>query len=303
MSSLILHHFDASPFAEKARLAFGIKGLPWFSVDIPMIMPKPDLMPLTGGYRKTPVFQVEAEVYCDTALILDELEQLHPTPALFPPGVAGLAPALARWSDTAFFEPGAGLSMGLNPDLPEPILADRKQFFQFMEFDQLTASIPHLFDQFFSQVALVEAQLADGRAFWLGDQVTALDVMAYFPIWMARANVPGAADLFAPFVHTERWVQRLLEFGHGSSTPLGGEEALEIARRGEPRAGRGVAQTQTGFTAYDTVTVTPTDYGAVPVSGTLITLDHRRITLRRVTDQTGPINTHFPRAGYRLASA
>ena len=63
MSDLILHHFDASPFAEKIRLVFGLKNLSWNSVELPMIMPKPDLTALTGGYRKTPVLQIGAEVY------------------------------------------------------------------------------------------------------------------------------------------------------------------------------------------------------------------------------------------------
>ena len=69
MSDLILHHFDPSPFAEKIRLVFGLKQLAWQSVEIPMIMPKPLLTALSGGYRKTPVLQIEADIYCDTSLI------------------------------------------------------------------------------------------------------------------------------------------------------------------------------------------------------------------------------------------
>lgn len=75
MSELILHHYPTSPFAEKARLLLGFKQLSWRSVMIPPVMPKPDLVALTGGYRKTPVLQVGADVYCDTALIARRLEQ------------------------------------------------------------------------------------------------------------------------------------------------------------------------------------------------------------------------------------
>ena len=46
---IILHHFHRSPFSEKIRVVFGHKGLSWRSVRIPPIMPKPDLMPLTGA--------------------------------------------------------------------------------------------------------------------------------------------------------------------------------------------------------------------------------------------------------------
>jgi glutathione S-transferase len=48
MSDMILHHYPTSPFSEKVRVAFDIKGLAWKSVIIPRILPKPDLMPLTG---------------------------------------------------------------------------------------------------------------------------------------------------------------------------------------------------------------------------------------------------------------
>ena len=71
---LILHHFDASPFAEKVRLILGFKGLAWRSVQIPMAMPKPDVVALTGGYRKTPLLQIGADIYCDTALIARVLD-------------------------------------------------------------------------------------------------------------------------------------------------------------------------------------------------------------------------------------
>ena len=94
MTGLILHHFDWSPFAEKARLALGLKRLAWQSVQIPMIMPKPDLMPITGGYRKTPTLQIGADIYCDTRLIATELERRFASPTLFPDGNRGLS--LAR---------------------------------------------------------------------------------------------------------------------------------------------------------------------------------------------------------------
>ena len=69
MAELILHHYWESPYAEKIRRLMGMKSLSWRSVIIPMVMPKPDLTALTGGYRKTPVLQIGADVYCDTDLI------------------------------------------------------------------------------------------------------------------------------------------------------------------------------------------------------------------------------------------
>ena len=71
---LVLHHFDQSPFSEKNRVILGFKLLAWKSVRISRVMPRPDLMPLTGGYRRTPTMQIGADIYCDTQIIIRELE-------------------------------------------------------------------------------------------------------------------------------------------------------------------------------------------------------------------------------------
>ena len=91
MPEIIYHHYPKSTFAQKVRTVFGFKGLAWRSVIIPDRMPKPDLMPLTGGYRSTPVIQIGADVYCDTQCIICELERRFPEPTLFPGGREGLA--------------------------------------------------------------------------------------------------------------------------------------------------------------------------------------------------------------------
>src|SRR6185369_1531695 len=75
MAELILHHYDISPYAEKVRLIMGLKRLAWRSVQIPVVMPKPDLTALTGGYRLTPVLQIGADIYCDTRTIARRLER------------------------------------------------------------------------------------------------------------------------------------------------------------------------------------------------------------------------------------
>jgi glutathione S-transferase len=116
MSDLILHHYPTSPFAEKIRLIFGFKQLAWRSVIIPMIMPKPDLTALTGGYRRTPVLQIGADIYCDTALICDVLEHIAPQPntTLYPEAVKGVARIVAQWADSALFT--AAMAYNFQPD-------------------------------------------------------------------------------------------------------------------------------------------------------------------------------------------
>jgi glutathione S-transferase len=300
MPTPILHHFDISPFAEKARLMLGIKQLAWASVQIPLVLPKPDLMPLTGGYRKTPVLQIGADVHCDTKRIALELERRHPEPTLFPAG-AGLELALSSWSDRAFFEPGAGLSMGVNRDLPDDLLKDRKAFFNFMNFDELPLEIPHLYGQFRAHAALVERQLADGREFLLAPTPGLADINAYFPLWMARAFVPPINALLERFERLAAWERRMQAIGEGRRSEIEADAALAIALAATPEPGRGVdADDPLGLRTGDAVTVTPDDYGKVPVAGDLVTLDLEEIAVRRENPRVGEVVVHFPRLGYRV---
>jgi glutathione S-transferase len=73
MTDIILHHYDASPFTQKALRMLGLKKLEWRSVETPMLLPKPDLVCLTGGYRGTPVMQIGADIYIDSQRIAREL--------------------------------------------------------------------------------------------------------------------------------------------------------------------------------------------------------------------------------------
>jgi glutathione S-transferase len=301
MTELILHHFDWSPFAEKARLVLGLKRLAWSSVQIPMIMPKPDLMPLTGGYRKTPTLQVGADVYCDTRLIACELERRFPTPTLFPAGQRGLSLALSHWSDTAFFEPGAGLSMGLSKEVPAAVINDRKQFFNFMDFGRLEADVPHMLAQLRANAQLLEQQLGDGRDFVFGADPGWADITCYFPLWMARTFVPAAAPVLAPLARVASWETRVRAIGHGQRHDIEAAAALRRALEAQPDPGRGVDPLDPlGLVAGDRVSVAPDDYGKDPVVGELVTLEAHEVALRREDPRVGAVVTHFPRIGYRV---
>jgi glutathione S-transferase len=305
VDSLILHHFDYSPFAEKARLALGLKGLSWSSVQIPMNMPRPDLMPLTGGYRKTPSLQIGADIYCDSRLIARELERRFPSPSLFPVGSAGIALAFSHWSDTAYFQPGAGLSMAMNKQNIEPaVIEDRKQFFNFMDFGRLDADVAHMLTQVRANAALLEEQLADGKPFLLGAAAGWVDICGYFPTWMCRTFFPQGNELFAPFKKMAAWEARLKSIGHGMRADIDAQTALDIAKRATAEPGRGVDPADAlGLKLGQRVTVSPDDYGRVPVAGELITLELHEVAIRREDPRVGTVVTHFPRIGYRVEAA
>lgn len=305
MTQLILHHHDPSPFAEKIRLVFGLKNLRWHSVQIPMVMPKPRLTALTGGYRKTPVLQIGADVYCDTALIARELEHRFPEPGLFPAGHTGLAIALGRWSDKAFFEPGAALSMGENQQIPKDVMDDRKAFFNFMDFERMDEEIPHAYSQFQAQCTLLEEDLEHARSRYLtGDTPGWVDIQAYFPVWMAATNIPRAAELLAPFPAIARWSEAMETIGRGQRSELDANEALDIAAASEPVQDDHIQPSAFhGFGHDQEVAIVPDDYGFDPVIGRLKRLDNQRISIERTDEALGRTRVHFPTIGYRLSPA
>ena len=103
MNEIVLHHYAGSPFSEKVRLVLGMKRLAWRSVDVPVILPKPDVVALTGGYRRTPFMQIGADVYCDSALMCRVIDRIAPEPSLYPGASRGLAEIVAQWADSALF--------------------------------------------------------------------------------------------------------------------------------------------------------------------------------------------------------
>src|ERR1700741_4320306 len=133
MTEPVLHHYPISPFAEKARTMLGFKKLAWKSVQIPAVMPKPDVVALTGGYRKTPILQIGADIYCDTALIARVLERMAPSPSLFAPGDTLAVQAAAHFADTSLFgvtvpvayQPGAGMMANMSPEFAAELGKDR----------------------------------------------------------------------------------------------------------------------------------------------------------------------------------
>ncbi len=303
MTELILHHFDISPYAEKIRKVFGVKNLAWKSVRIPPVMPKPDLMTLTGGYRKTPVLQIGADIYCDTQLIAQVIDQLHPAPPLFNDGRL-IGVGLQHWSDGAFFAPGAGLSLYENQaHIPAAIAKDREDYFSFLDFSNFESDAPHFRSQFRAHARMVDEQLADGRAYLLGAAPSWADIGAYFNVWMARGNIPSAARLFENMTNLLDWRERMDAFGEGARTELSAEDAIALAYAATPTAPPAHAEDESGARPGDRVSVSATDIGKDPVTGVLVSASDREIVLRRETAQTGAVHVHFPRLGFRIESA
>jgi len=307
MSELILHHYAGSPFSEKVRLVLGHKGLAWRSVTVPVMLPKPDVMALTGGYRRTPFLQIGADVYCDSALMCQVIDKLQPEPALYPAGAGPLQHVLAQWADSTLFwcavpytlQP-AGMAQvfaGAPPEFLKAFAADRAA----MAAGRVRVTTTDAAAQLASYLAWLDGLLADGRNFLLGSVPCIADFSVAQSVWFMR-RAPAVTGVLAPFTQLAAWYARVAACGHGQPAERSSVEAIEVAATATPQATAGVAP-GSGFEAGAAVTVTPTDYALDAVAGRLVGLNDDEVVLSRHDERAGTVHVHFPRIGFQLKAA
>jgi glutathione S-transferase len=306
MSDLILHHYDFSNFAEKVRLALGFKGLAWQSVIIPPIAPKPDLVPLTGGYRRTPVLQAGADLYCDTRLILREIERRAPAPTLFTPAQSAMADAIAYWAENRLMRPITLYVSGMNLEhLPAGLQADRSVMRGLPPPDEATMrrAARRNAPLVRAQLPAIESMLSDGRKWIAGAAPCVADLAVYHPLWFFTARTERLAHELSPYPFIAAWMARVRAFGHGTPTPMAPERALEIARNAVPLAPQPSTPWPEDPPLGADVRIRADDYGRDVVRGELIHAGIDEIAVRRDDPTVGTVVVHFPRLGYDLRAA
>ncbi|WPP00766.1 glutathione S-transferase family protein [Pseudomonas sp. HR96] len=308
MTDLILHHYPTSPFAEKTRLLLGFKGLSWRSVTIPPMLPKPDLTALTGGYRKTPVLQVGADIYCDTALIARRLETEKSSPALFPQGKELVVASFSTWVDSVVFQHAVSLVFQpesaavrfarMPPEIMKAFIADRAALFSGGSASRLP--VEQAKHQWPSIMARLEQQLAREPGDFLFGEPSIADFSLAHCLWFLKAT-PVTSPLVDAYPHVQAWHSRVLGFGHGAPSEMTAEQALQIARDSTPAAlPDEVFEEPNGFRAGDKVVIAATDYGCDPVRGELLFAGAEELILKREDERGGVVHVHFPRFGFRL---
>ena len=299
---IILHHYDTSPFSEKVRVMLGVKGLSWRSVIQPVIMPKPELVPLTGGYRRIPVLQVGADIYCDTQVILAEIEARQARPAV----VKGADWAVNLWADRLFFQVTVAVVFGeIGDAVPAAFIADREKL-SGRPFDMaaMKAVAGPMKSQWRAHAAWIERGLASND--FLGGSTPSLaDIAAYMNVWWLGRSAPGALDaLLEGLPKTVSWRARMAALGHGRRTEMTGAEALQVAMAATPAAAHGSDPADpSGLKPGATVTVRADDYGRDPIEGRLVSVTAERIVIARESGELGVTHVHFPRVGYLLGAA
>lgn len=310
--SIILHQFERSPFSEKIRLALRMKNLGWAAVDIPSIMPKPDLTPLTGGYRRTPVMQIGADIFCDTSIMLIELEKRFQIPALNLPGHEGLAKMVGAWTDGKWFQSSVAVIFGAVGDqMPQAFIDDRtKMSGRPFDVDAMKAAAPIMRDQWRSQLLWIEERLDGGRRAGTGDWLVGtkpgmVDVHAFMNPWFVEKNIPDfLEECFQSAPQTRDWYARLKEYKGQAPEEISGADAVEIAHNAAPRLKAATTSDDLrDLQPGDRVAIAPDDYAKDWVEGDLVIANAERVIIARQDERADNLHVHFPRVGYVLRRA
>ncbi|EED36581.1 glutathione S-transferase [Luminiphilus syltensis NOR5-1B] len=302
----ILHHYEASPYAEKIRLLLGAAGLSWRSVLSPPQPPRPNIDPLAGGYRRIPVAQIGADVFCDTALIAEEVLALSNNTDLNSPATDPEVDELVeRAEGDVFFAaitsvpPLRVLSTLLRSFGPLGALRFIKDRGAMMKTAKVrppkASEAKALLDAHQAQLNAVLSR----RDYLNGDggQAGLADFSVYHALWLAKTV--GQQPLPAGMEALSDWFERIDAIGQGNRTEVAPSAAFEQARNHEPRAITEPGQDQR---LGSRVAVAPNDYGLDPVGGTLVCANDSRIIVGRDTPDMGTVHVHFPLQGFEIRS-
>ena len=308
MTEIILHQYASSPFSEKVRCLLGYKQQNHSLVEIPIIMPKPDLISLTGGYRKTPVLQSGSDIYCDTAIICKFLDQLSPDNTLFPHNQEASLTAATHWTDTFFFKIAvaiafqpkalAGLELFQDPEATRAFTADRAELTKGSA--ELAMNLETAIPYWVMQMKNLEAQLSE-KPFLGGDQPNILDFSTYHCCWFVYGNDALRDDLTAyPSLYS--WMRNMSSFNMESADFISGEQAIEIAKNSpkDRMAESFEFLPSETFSRGDLVQVMPIDYGFQPTEGQLMSATAEEIIIKRTDNRAGELLVHFPRLGFQI---
>ena len=303
MTPLILHHYPQSPVAHKVRMALGISGASWQSVEIPRLPPKPLLVPLTAGYRRTPVLQIGADIYCDSQNIAHAIDQSGAPNRLFPDQTYGMAMMISNWAETTLFDLSVRLvlthALG---EVPEEFIRDRGSLYFEPNWTEasLRTALPSVMHALRASLGFVEAHLgATDGVYLAGHQPCYGDAAIGYICWFLRGRWDGGDALLANYPALCALEAALDRLGDGQPQDLGAEAALAIAKAAMPQSPIGIIDDASSFAIGQNVMIRPKGETADPdVVGRLRYCDGMRISIDHSHEQVGDIAVHFPVIGY-----
>ena len=304
MKEFILYHYAMSPFSEKVRVMLGYAGLSWQSVTVREMPPRPMLSALAGGYRKVPVAQNGADVFCDSRSIADEIAHLSGKKELSLSDQPRAVIDFVRTTDLETFlacviaaSDGRMLRKLIRETsllttlrfLKDRIAMGKKSRVKAVRGPQAKAKV-------MAHIEGMEAMLAED--FLFGDTPCVADFSAYHGLWFVcdLAGKPWLRD----YPRVKAWMARMKAFGHGEFSEITADQALDIARNATPRT---LDASGEGSLTGESVEIAPDDYGRDPVAGKLVFADAHSLIIERFHARVGQVNVHFPKQGFAVNPA
>ena len=300
-SPFILYHYPASPYAEKVRLLAGYLAVSWQSVEVPIQPPRDQLAILAGGYRRIPVMQCGADIFCDTAVICDEVIS-RADKGLAPCNGAASALAGRAEADVFFAAIRQGLQLKTAIVLAmmlgfKGMLAFAKDRASFAQGHGPAAQTPDVARSVFSSFLRDLDQTLASQSYLGGDEPCLSDFCCYHPIFLAQ-GFKSIKESALP-AGVKAWMARMAGFGWDQYTAISSDEAMFVAKSQEPRELPEASADHPDVGQW--VTVTPLDTGRVPVTGTLVSKSETRIIVARRSEDVGMCHVHFPASGFECS--
>lgn len=304
MQELVLYHYAMSPFSEKTRAMLGYADLDWQSVTVREMPPRPTLDAIAGGYRKIPVAQNGADIFCDSRSIAVEIARLSGRNELILEQQSAEVQAFVREADLSLFLAcviAASDGRMLKKLIKETSLLNAFRFLKDRINMGRKARVkavrgPGAKALVLDHMANMESMLE--QDFLFGDSPCIADFSAYNGLWFVcdLAGKPWLTD----YPRVRDWMARMKAFGHGRPSDITEDQALDIARNAIPRD---LDNDSPHPLSGQTVVVAPDDYGREPVQGVLIFGDDNAIILAREHPRTGLLHVHFPTQGFTMSPA
>ena len=303
----IFHHYPQSPIAEKIRITFGIMGMEWQSVQIPRIPPKPLLMPLTGGYRRTPVLQLGADIFCDSQVIAWQLGLQNNNAPAYQLSNKSLELILGSFGEAILFSLSVRVvlttSMG---KAPEEFIKDRGSLYfePGWTVEEMKNSLPSILLQLQAAFDLINHHLLENGPFINGDIPSYSDAVVQHCVWFLCGRWEGGIDFIKPFDAVCKQREAIASLGHGISHDISAEQALETATKNIPNAPMGINCKFTGgLRRGQRVKIRPNGRTSDPdVIGALRYLDETIIVIDYEHEEIGQVAIHFPVLGYQISA-
>lgn len=304
MTSLILHHYPMSPFSQKIRTMLGYANVQWLSVITREMPPRPLLERLTGGYRKIPVAQIGADIFCDTRTIAAEIARMAGRPELALENCSADAQAYVKKVDLQVFfacltVSGTGtLLRKVRQSMSWPDIA--RFAWDRINIGRKAAvrTVPPNKARTYVQAHLADVEQRLTQDFLFGAHPTHADFSTWHSLWFVREL--AESPLVNTYPRTMAWMDRMKAFGEGHSQPLTAEQALEVARNATPRAIP--PEFTTDPMIGKLVRIAPSDYGQVPAEGVLVGVTPSQWILAREEAGLGTLHVHFPRDGFLVTA-